>query len=158
MKKTISILFLSLLLTGAGSCIKDTGCQDKTLISEQAAITGYATANGITATAHSSGIYYEIINPGSGATANLNSTVKVNYVGKYVSNGTIFDQTTVATGPVSFVLGGVIPGWQLGIPLIQKGGSIKLIIPSSLAYGCSGRSPIPSNAILYFEIELLDVL
>ena len=158
MKKTISILFLSLLLTGAGSCIKDTGCQDKTVQSEQAAILAYATANGITATAHSSGLYYEITNPGSGATANLNSTVRVNYVGKYVSNGTIFDQTTVATGPVSFVLGSVIPGWQLGIPLIQKGGSIKLIIPSSFAYGCAGRGSIPSNAILYFEIELLDVL
>ena len=158
MKKTISILFLSLLLTGAGSCIKDTGCQDKTVQSEQAAILAYATANGITATAHSSGLYYEITNPGSGATANLNSTVRVNYVGKYVSNGTIFDQTTVATGPVSFVLGSVIPGWQLGIPLIQKGGSIKLIIPSSFAYGCAGRGSIPSNAILYFEIELMDVL
>jgi len=51
----------------------------------------------------------------------------------------------------------VISGWQIGIPLIQKGGFIKLIIPSALGYGCRGTGPIPGDAIIYFDIQLLDV-
>ena len=155
MKKIIFILSLSFLLTSAGSCIKDTGCQDKTVQSEQAAIIAYAAANGITATANGSGFYYEIINPGSGPAPTVYSQVSVRYTGKLL-DGTVFDSQTGA--PVTFPLGNAIFGWQLGLPLIQKGGTIKLIIPSSLAYGCRGKAPIPSNAILYFEIQLVDVL
>jgi FKBP-type peptidyl-prolyl cis-trans isomerase FkpA len=70
-------------------------------------------------------------------------------------NGTVFDGTT--TQPISFKLGQVISGWQIGIPLIQKGGKIRLLIPSGLAYGPDGQGPIPGNAVLDFDIELLDV-
>ena len=155
MKRIIFIFSLSLMLTGAGSCIKDTGCQNKTVQSEQAAILAYAAANGITATANGSGFYYEIINPGSGPAPTLNSQVSVRYTGKLL-DGTVFDSQTGAA--ITFPLGNTIFGWQLGLPLIQKGGTIKLIIPSSLAYGCRGQGSIPSNAILYFEIQLVDVL
>jgi len=155
MKKTINILLLSVLLSGAGSCIKDTGCQDKTIQSEQAAILAYANTNGITAVQHSSGLYYEITNPGAGANPTPYSTVSVKYTGKLL-DGTVFDTQTV--NAVTFSLSQAIYGWQLGLPLIKKGGSIKLIIPSSLAYGCGGKNPIPGNAILYFEIQLVDVL
>ena len=155
MKKTINILLLSVLLTGSGSCIKDEGCQDKTVQSEQATIVAYAAANGITATAHGSGLYYEIINPGSGPTPNPYLRVSVKYTGKLL-DGTVFDSQP--TNPVTFRLGDAIFGWQIGLQLIKKGGIIKLIIPSSLAYGCRGKEPIPSNAILYFEIEVVDVL
>ena len=71
-------------------------------------------------------------------------------------NGTIFDSNTGA--PIQFILGQVIPGWQLGLPLIQKGGVIRLIIPSSLAYGCTGSGSIPGDSVLYFEVELVDVI
>jgi len=50
----------------------------------------------------------------------------------------------------------LIAGWQIGLPLIHKGGEIKLIVPSSLAYGC-GNGPLPANSILYFDIHLVDV-
>ncbi|MGB3162737.1 MAG: FKBP-type peptidyl-prolyl cis-trans isomerase [Chitinophagaceae bacterium] len=55
-------------------------------------------------------------------------------------------------------MGGTIPGFQIGLQLIQKGGVIKMIIPSSLAYGCSGQGTIAGNSILFFEVELVDVL
>jgi FKBP-type peptidyl-prolyl cis-trans isomerase len=155
MKKTINIFLLAILLNGAGSCIKDKGCQDKTVQSEQATIEAYATTNSINAVAHSSGMYYEITNAGSGASPTPYSTVKVTYTGKLL-DGTVFD-SQIGAG-VTFPLGQAIYGWQLGLPLIHKGGSIKLIIPSSLAYGCGGKSPIPGNAILYFDIQLVDVL
>ncbi|MEO7922266.1 MAG: FKBP-type peptidyl-prolyl cis-trans isomerase [Chitinophagaceae bacterium] len=155
MKKTINVLLLSFLLFGAGSCIKNEGCQDKTVLSEQATMNAYAASNGITATTHSSGLLYEITNPGSGPMPSPYSTISVKYTGKLL-DGTVFDTQTA--NAITFSLGQAIFGWQLGLPLIRKGGSIKLIIPSSLAYGCAGKSPIPSNAILYFEIQLVDVL
>ncbi len=155
MKRILLILSVcSLLISGSG-CIKDVGCQNKTVQSEQAAILAYATANSITATAHSSGMYYQVINAGSGPTPSLTSRVSVRYTGKLM-DGTVFDTQTGT--PVTFTLGGVIHGWQLGLQLIQKGGTIKLIVPSSLAYGCSGYGAIPGNAILYFDIQLVDVL
>jgi FKBP-type peptidyl-prolyl cis-trans isomerase FkpA len=113
----------------------------------------YATAIGMNATKHISGMFYEIINPGTGNTPSANSKVSVTYTGKLL-NGTQFDQ---ATTPVSFYLGQVIEGWQIGIPLIKKGGSIKLIIPSSYGYGCNSYSTIPGNSILFFDVALIDV-
>ena len=70
-------------------------------------------------------------------------------------DGTVFETTTT---PVTFGVNEVIVGWQIGIPLVQKGGTIKMIIPSSLAYGCSGRGSIPGNTILFFEVRIVDIL
>ena len=156
MKRIILSLSIFCIVVVISGCLKgEEACVNKTVQSEEAAILAFASANGITAVKHSSGMYYQVISPGSGAVPTLTSTVFVRYTGKF-TNGNVFDSQTnsAATG---WQLGGLIPGWQLGIPLIQKGGSIKLIIPSSLAYGCQGRGTIPANAILYFEIDLVDV-
>lgn len=155
MRKTIWVVSTSffLLFSGLG-CIKDTGCKTKTVDSEQAAILSYAAANGISGTAHSSGIYYQIISPGTGATPTSSSKIYVTYTGKLL-NGTTFDSGSTPAG--GWALSGLIQGWQIGIPLIQKGGHIKLIIPSSLGYGCQGFGSVPGNAILYFDVELTDV-
>lgn len=155
--KSMKRLFglLTLLAFTAAGCLKDDSCNPKSVESEQSAILAYASANGITATRHSSGLYYEVINPGSGTPPTLLSTVSVRYTGK-LTNGTVFDSQTGT--PVTFPLNGVIPGWQIGIPLISKGGVIRLIIPSALAYGCTGIGSIPPNSILYFDVTLVDVL
>lgn len=155
MKKTFIILSAYFLLFNSTSCIKDdTGCQNKTIQSEQAAILAYATANGIAGISHSSGLYYQVINPGSGATPTLNSKIFVTYTGKLL-NGTQFDAGSTPAG--GWVLAGLIQGWQIGLPLIKKGGVLKLIIPSSLAYGCQGQGSITGNSILFFDIQLTDV-
>ncbi|MEJ7779509.1 MAG: FKBP-type peptidyl-prolyl cis-trans isomerase [Daejeonella sp.] len=75
------------------------------------------------------------------------------YTGRLLS-GVEFDKSAQ---PVAFKLGGVILGWQKGVPLIQKGGTIRLFIPSGLGYGAGGQGPIPPNAVLDFDIELVDV-
>jgi FKBP-type peptidyl-prolyl cis-trans isomerase len=137
------------------SCNKDTSCTPKTVASEVATMQSFATTNGLTVQTHSSGLLYQIVNPGSGLTPTLTSRVSVRYTGKLM-NGTIFDSNTGV--PVQFLLNQVIAGWQLGLPLIKKGGTIRLIIPSSLAYGCNATGPIPGDSVLYFEIELVDVL
>jgi FKBP-type peptidyl-prolyl cis-trans isomerase FkpA len=155
MKRTFSILLVCSLLFTGSSCLKDNSCQNKTVQSEQAAITAYAAANSITGASHSSGLYFQITNQGSGPTPTPSSQVSVRYTGKMM-NGNIFDSQTGT--PVSFTLGGTIPGFQIGLQLIQKGGVIKMIVPSSLAYGCAGNGSIPGNSILYFEVQLVDVL
>lgn len=147
-------LLASVLIVSCSGCLKDDkGCSNVKPADEQATIVAYASANGINAVKHSSGLYYEVITPGSGATPTVNSTVTVNYTGKLL-NGTTFDQSTA---PISFKLNQVIEGWIVGIPLISKGGKIKLIIPSSMAYGCNGARTIQPNSILFFDVDLLDV-
>ena len=158
MRNFVLPVLLILVIFGTG-CLKDNTCSPKTTASEAAQIQAYALANGINATAHSSGLYYEVINPGSGATATANSNIVITYTGK-LTNGTIFDQQTTPNNTSvnpPWPLNQLIEGWRLGIPLIQEGGHIKLIIPSALAYGCIGKNSIPGDAILFFDIELLDV-
>jgi FKBP-type peptidyl-prolyl cis-trans isomerase FkpA len=149
----VSVIVCLLILPGTG-CLKDNSCNPKTVASERTTMTNFATANGLTVTEHSSGFQYQIISAGAGQTPTLSSTVSVRYTGKLM-DGTIFDSATGT--PVTFPLSQVIPGWQLAVPLIQEGGLIRIILPSSLAYGCTGAGTIPGDAVLYFEIQLVDV-
>ena len=120
-----------------------------------------------TPTAPSLGIPYSQtdLTLGTGTEATNGRRVTVNYTGWLYSTtaadnkGTVFD-TSAGRGPFSYLLGGggVIVGWERGIPGMRIGGTRKLIIPPELAYGSAGRPPsIPSNATLIFEIELLGV-
>ena len=124
---------------------------------EVAAVQAYLATNAITATQHPSGLFYNIIQDGSGAVAGACSTVTVKYKGSF-TNGAGFDSSyKVSPNGVPFTLGQLIPGWQIGIPLIKSGGSINLYIPPSLGYGASGSGPIPPNSILIFNIDLVNV-
>jgi FKBP-type peptidyl-prolyl cis-trans isomerase FkpA len=150
-------------LMGA-SCLKrsETNCTPKAPSSEAAQIQTYAAANSMTVTAHSSGLYYQVINPGSGPMATINSRIVITYTGMLL-NGTVFDQRTTpnnqATSPNNpWLLADLIEGWQVGIPLIRKGGRIQLLVPSSMGYGCSDYRSIPGNSVLFFDITLVDVL
>ncbi len=153
--KLYAFFALALVTLTGISCLKGgDGCSNKTPASEAGTIQAYCTAQGITATQHSSGLFYQIINPGSGPTPNANSVVSVRYTGKFL-DGTVFDSRTGT--PLALGLSNLIQGWQIGLPLLQKGGSIKMVVPSALAYGCQGAGTIPANTIVYFEIDLVDV-
>src|SRR5438309_1930923 len=101
---------------------------------------------------------------GTGAEATSGKRLAVNYAGWLYSptaaenKGALFD-TSVGRGAFSFTLGigQVIAGWDQGLAGLKVGGVRRLVIPPSLAYGASGNGPIPPNAALVFEIELLDV-
>jgi len=124
---------------------------------EVAAVQAYLATNAITATQHPSGLFYNINQAGSGEVPGACSTVTVKYKGT-LTNGTGFDSSyKVAPDGYPFQLGQLIPGWQIGIPLVKSGGSINLYIPPSLGYGASGSGPIPPNAILIFKIDLVNV-
>jgi len=96
---------------------------------------------------------------GEGKEAQNGKTVTVNYTGK-LADGKKFDSSYDRNQPFSFILGTgqVIQGWEKGILGMKVGGERKLIIPPQMAYGSSGiPNVIPPNAILIFEVELLEV-
>lgn len=120
---------------------------------EQTAIEDYLADNELTAEKTSSGLHYIIEEEGDGTHPDPGAEVTVNYQG-YFLDGDIFDATS--NGSVTFDLDNVIEGWQEGIPLFQKEGLGKLFIPSKLAYGKSPPNGFPQNAVLVFDIELVD--
>jgi FKBP-type peptidyl-prolyl cis-trans isomerase FkpA len=160
-----SVLFLLSVITlfSFSSCLKSKNCSPKPASAEASQIQNYAATNGISATAHPSGLYYEVLDPGSGATPTLNSKVVITYTGKFFS-GSVFDKrdtpnnTATEGADAPWPLKDLIEGWRVGLPLIQKGGHIRLLIPSSMAYGCNGYGAIPGDAILDFDITLVDVI
>jgi len=158
LKKLKLFLAFSVLVAMAPGCKKD-GCKSKSPQSEAAQLQAYATANGITPTVHSTGLYYEIIDEGTGAAPTATSKVVITYTGRFLDNQIFSQQTTpnnTAENP-AWPLSDLIEGWRIGLPLIKKGGHIKLIIPSSQAYGCTGRGAIPGNTPLFFDVQLVDV-
>lgn len=94
---------------------------------------------------------------GKGVEAQAGDTLKVHYTGR-LSDGTVFD-TSVGGEPFTFILGArqVIPGWEQGFEGMKVGGKRILVIPPNLAYGSQGVGPIPPNATLTFQVELLSI-
>ena len=103
-----------------------------------------------------SGLQFKITEPGSGVRPKLEDTVVVNYKGT-LTDGTEFDSSYKRNMPAEFPLSGVIPGWAEGIRLLKKGGKATLWVPPELGYGDRARQQIPANAVLIFDVELLDV-
>ena len=153
MLKTRFFLGVFLIVIAFASCKKDTYNAEEQAKIDDALIVDFIAKNSIVAVKHSSGIYYQVITPGSGNAAfNASTVVTVNYEGKLL-NGNVFDKSTSL---VTFPLGNLIQGWQIGIPLIQRGGRIRLIIPSTLAYKNESKPGIPKNSVLDFTIDLFN--
>ncbi len=105
-----------------------------------------------------SGLAYKVIKEGTGATPKPTDMVEVHYHGTLI-DGTVFDSSKDRGKKVKFPLNRVIKGWTEGLQLIKAGGSIKLVIPSELAYGDNGAPPkIPGGATLVFEVELFSIV
>lgn len=126
-------------------------------------LTHYFAAHHIQAQKTPSGLYYVITQQGTGATAKPGQEVTMNYTGKLLS-GKVFDSNTDPkfhhVQPFTFVLGTgqVIPGWDIGVQLLNAGSMATFYIPSTLAYGPEGSGKvIPPDAALIFDVELTDI-
>ena len=140
------------------------------LVSALVAVVGFSACNKKTDDAASAakgaaapqegGLMIEEVKAGDGALAAKGKTVSVHYTGK-LTNGTKFDSSLDRGQPIEFVLGAgmVIKGWDQGIDGMKVGGKRKLTIPPELAYGARGTpgGPIPPNATLVFDVELVAV-
>jgi FKBP-type peptidyl-prolyl cis-trans isomerase FkpA len=106
------------------------------------------------------GLEYVDIKTGTGAASKKGSKVSVEYTGWIASTCKKFDSSYDHKGQ-SFSLtlgaGQVIPGFDQGLFGMKAGGTRRLFIPSALAYGAQGQSPIPPNAILIFDVTALSV-
>jgi len=102
------------------------------------------------------GLAYEIIEKGNGATPTENSDVVIIYTGKLI-DGTVFDASNKHGGPASLNLAKVIPGFREGLQKFAKGGKGRLYIPANLGYGAKAIPGIPGNSTLIFDIEIVDV-
>ncbi len=102
------------------------------------------------------GLQIQDLKIGAGPEVRLGQGLTMHYSGT-LENGTKFDSSYDRGQPFQFVLGAgqVIQGWDLGIQGMKVGGKRKLIIPPSLGYGERGIGPIPPNATLVFEVEVL---
>ena len=110
-----------------------------------------------------SGLQYEDVKVGDGASPQKGQTAVVHYTGWLWENGAKgkkFDSSVDRGQPITFPVGTgrVIKGWDEGLMTMKVGGKRILLIPADLAYGSSGRPPvIPPNATLMFEVELIEV-
>jgi len=105
-----------------------------------------------------SGLQYEIMTEGAGATPKATDTVKVHYHGTLI-DGKVFDSSVNRGEPATFGVTQVISGWVEALQLMPVGSKWKLFIPSELAYGAQGAGQaIAPHSTLIFEVELLEVV
>ena len=110
---------------------------------------------GVTETA--SGLQYEVVTAGKGATPKAEDTVTVHYKGTTI-DGTVFDDSYSRNEPAVFGVNQVIPGWSEVLQLMQEGSTYRVVIPPALAYGERGVPPtIEPNAVLIFDVELISI-
>ncbi|TCD06597.1 FKBP-type peptidyl-prolyl cis-trans isomerase [Erythrobacteraceae bacterium CFH 75059] len=93
---------------------------------------------------------------GTGERPTPESIVTVHYTGRFI-DGEVFDSSVARGEPATFPLARLVRAWQIAIPQMAVGDTIEIAAPAELAYGASGRGPIPGGATLLFSIELLRI-
>ena len=122
------------------------------------ALAALGTAQAATPVTTASGLVYESLKDGTGASPKASDTVRVHYRGIFPDSGKEFDSSIARGQPLEFPLSGVIPCWTEGLQKKKVGGKARLTCPSATAYGPRGAGGvIPPNATLAFEVELLAI-
>jgi len=141
---------------------------------EPALIKKYIEDNKLKVTTTADSLNYQITTPGSGPTPAVGDTVVVNYTGKFLKDGRVFDSSIREIGvkaklkslemrpfkPIHIPVGErrVIRGWDEGLMLLNKGAKATFVLPSSLAYGAQGMQEIGPYTPIAFDVELLAII
>ena len=102
------------------------------------------------------GLQYRVLKEGEGNSPGKTDRVKVHYAGRLI-DGTEFDSSIKREEPSSFGLNQVIKGWTEGLQLMKVGSKFEFFIHPKIAYGTRPKPNIPSNSLLIFEVELLEI-
>ena len=120
-------------------------------------IINYIMDEGIELKSTDSGLYYQMIEEGTGKNAEWGDWVTVNYKG-YTLDGKVFDSSYKRGKSIEFYVGNMISGWNEGLQLMKPSGKAFFLVPSGLAYGEKGfPNLIPPHTTLAFEVELVSI-
>jgi FKBP-type peptidyl-prolyl cis-trans isomerase FkpA len=158
---------LIVIITYSSCRVIDNGCgfeldpSIKAPDSEIVRLDNYITSQNITGlTKDPSGFYYKIVNAGTGSVAGQCNVIGFTYA-VALTNGNIVEKSDQTK---FYPLKDLIFGWRIAIPYIKTGGSLKLYLPPSFAYGqenkydnITGQVTIPKNSILIFDVSLNEV-
>jgi peptidyl-prolyl cis-trans isomerase A (cyclophilin A) len=103
-----------------------------------------------------SGLMYVVLKAGDGPSPKPTDVITAHYTG-WLLDGTKFDSSHDRNRPLTYRLDKLIKGWIEGVGMMKAGGKRRLIIPPQLGYGERGSGPVPPNATLVFDMELLEV-
>ncbi len=145
----LAYFFIPCLFIFLFSCVSS----EEVFDDNQAEIEQYLEDNNLTSEITASGLHYVTTQTGNGNFPANNDDVKVNYVGKYI-DGWEFDSGVGS----EFNLSEVIAGWTEGMQFVSEGGSAILLLPASLGYGNNPPAGIRKNAVLVFNVDLLEIL
>lgn len=157
--KYIVFLFL-VIVAGLSGCSLDTPKPvtfEDQLAKDRAAIDSYLVSKGIPALTDPDdyGVRYKVNVDGTGIKPlGASDSVTVNYTLRLLPSEAEVEKSSA---PVRFLLGDLIAGWQIGLPLIKQGSKANFYVPSGWAYGSTQKNNIPPNSNLIFEVELLKV-
>jgi FKBP-type peptidyl-prolyl cis-trans isomerase FkpA len=145
MKNFLLMLFIGLSIVSCGS-------------DEEGDILSYIEENNLTGFLETpEGVYYKIDNPGDETMKPKIGEITIVHYKGYYTDGEEFDNSYKRGQPFTTELVNVIGGWRVGLPYYGEGGSGTIIIPPTLGYGDNPPSGIRENAILVFDIEILEV-
>jgi|SRR5277367_2467317 len=157
MKKLLLFVLTVVAISAYFACSKTTpqtaSCTATPVAEDSSALVAFA-GDSIPLTKDTSGLYYHIIDSGSGPKPQNINRLEVTYVARIIPTNVTFDSAVNSTLN-NVVLGDLIYGWQVGLPKIGVGGHIQLFIPSAFAWGCTGYGPVPANAPVFFDIQLI---
>ncbi len=160
--RSLALVAAAVVIAACNGSNTGTTAVDTNVYTTDPATSNYASSLNVTIgsmTKTASGLYYKDLTVGTGATASAGYTARLQYTG-WLPNGVAFDSTSARTpNYFEFLInaGKVIKGWDEGVQGMKVGGKRQLVIPPDLGYGSSGSGSIPGNAILVFEISLLQV-
>jgi FKBP-type peptidyl-prolyl cis-trans isomerase FkpA len=159
MKKNVGLLLTLVFLLG--SCLKQDALgpsPEEQLKNDLVIIDQYLASKSIVAQTDPDnyGVKYVVNVEGTGVKPTSSSdSVTVNYTLKLLPSES---QIEKSSSPTKFLLANLIPGWQIGLPLIKEGSKSTFYIPSGWGYGSVQSGAIPANSNLIYEIELVKVV
>lgn len=160
-KAVLCLLSVTFLLSGCFK--KENDCAPKNIVASSGEIktlNDYLTSQSISATPHSSGLFYKMIQDGNGTAPTLCSDVRVNFSGR-LPNGTEFEKNTDVILNVKITL----ESWRIMLPMMKPGARYILYVPPTLGYGSEGKKDKGTNTVvvepnapvLIYDITLLEV-
>ncbi|MDC0580047.1 FKBP-type peptidyl-prolyl cis-trans isomerase [Bacteroidia bacterium] len=104
-----------------------------------------------------SGLQYKVLTAGDGELPTAEDTIVVHYTGKLI-DGTVFGSSIKRGEPIKVQTSSEIKGWGEALLMMPKGSTWELVIPASLGFGDRDMGPIPSNSVLIYEVNIVDII